>query len=100
MTKKKRLAILVGCMLIYSSWGSVALADNSDSGNVEEVDVWAAKFHELNPVKYTVITADELKAKGAQTVADALKDIPGLYVTGNDVKGTLEYFAKNTLSFC
>ena len=39
------------------------------------------------PVKMTVVTEAEIKAKGAQTVDEAVKDVAGLYVTGSNVKG-------------
>lgn len=35
----------------------------------------------------TVITEDEINAKGAKTVDEAVKDVAGLYVTGSNVKG-------------
>lgn len=88
--KKRRLALIASFMLVCSSFWSVAEAEEAAGGGdtqVEEVVVTAAAFKQLNPVKFTVITDDEIRAKGAQTAADALKDVSGLYITSNNTKG-------------
>jgi len=90
MRKTKKVAVIAGCMLIYSSFAAMAAAEeaNNSDTTLEEVVVTGSKLNPLKiPVKMTVITADEIKAKGAQTVAAALKDVAGLYVTGSNVKG-------------
>lgn len=91
MSRKKKLAILAGCMVLCSA-GFAAVAGAEEAANtgdtvLDEVVVSAARFKQLNPVKFTVITEEEIKAKGAQTAADALKDVTGLYITTNNTKG-------------
>ncbi|TWH51619.1 TonB-dependent siderophore receptor [Sporomusa sp. KB1] len=89
--KKKKLAFLASCLLLYSSFPlAVTAAEEANTGGdteVEEVVVTAAAFKQLNPVKFTVITEDEIKSKGAQNAADALKDVTGLYITSSNTKG-------------
>lgn len=92
MNKKQKLAALASCMVMCSAgFAAVAGAEetgqNNDNVVLEEVVVTAAAFKQLNPVKFTVITEEEIKAKGAQTAAEALKDVTGLYVTTNNTKG-------------
>lgn len=61
---------------------------STDDIEVREVVVTAKKLNPLEiPVKTTVVTEEEIKAKGAQTVDEAVKDVAGLYVTGSNVKG-------------
>ncbi|CQR70115.1 Colicin I receptor precursor [Sporomusa ovata DSM 2662] len=89
--KKKKLAVLASCLLLYSSFSAaVAAAEEANTEGdteVQEVVVTAAAFKQLNPVKFTVITEDEIKAKGAQNAADALKDVTGLFITSSNTKG-------------
>jgi outer membrane receptor protein involved in Fe transport len=92
MNRKKKLAILASCMVMYSAeFAAVGLAEeaaNTENGIVlEEVVVSASRFKQLNPVKFTVITEEEIKAKGAQNAAEALNDVTGLFVTSNSSKG-------------
>jgi len=91
MSRKKKLAILAGCMVMYSAgFAAVAGAEEAKTDGdlvLEEVVVTASAFKQLNPVKFTTITEKEIKAKGAQNVAEALKDVSGLYITQNNTKG-------------
>lgn len=88
---KRKLAIIASFMLIYSSYACVADAEEANTNGdttLDEVVVTGEKPNPLKiPVKMTVITEAEIKAKGAQTVAEALKDVAGLYVTNSNVKG-------------
>ncbi|WP_211289760.1 Vitamin B12 transporter BtuB [Sporomusa silvacetica DSM 10669] len=89
MRKTKKVAVIAGCMLIYSSFAAMAAAEeaNNSDTTLEEVVVTGSKLNPLKiPVKMTVITADEIKAKGAQDAAEALKDVAGLYVTSSNTK--------------
>ncbi|UCV20677.1 TonB-dependent receptor [Ferribacterium limneticum] len=64
--------------------GNVVAGDTT----LGEVVVTGERINPLKiPVKMTVVTEAEIKAKGAQTVDEALKDVAGLYVTGSNVKG-------------
>lgn len=92
MSRKKKLAILASCMVLYSAGfaavaGAEEVAADGEVTELDEVVVSAARFKALNPVKFTVITEEEIKAKGAQHAADALKDVTGLYITSNNTKG-------------
>jgi len=92
---KRNLAVMASCMLLYTSFAYAANVEetqNSDGVAAEKVNREETKLDEvvvtdtmLNPlkipVKMTVITAEQIKAKGAQTVAEALKDVAGLNVT-------------------
>ena len=61
---------------------------SADPSELSEVVVTGKKLNPLQiPVKSTVVTAEDIKAKGAQTVDEAVKDVAGLYVTGSNVKG-------------
>jgi outer membrane receptor protein involved in Fe transport len=92
MRKKKKLAILASCMVMCSA-GFMAVAEAEEPAGtgsdtvLEEVVVTASTFKQLNPVKFTVIDEAEIKAKGAQNVAEALKDVPGLFINQNSSKG-------------
>lgn len=89
LTKKRKLAALTGCLLLCSSLTAVVNAEESAAtgGDIEDVLVTASKLQELNPVEFTVITADDIKARGAQNVAEALKDVAGVYITSGNAKG-------------
>ena len=92
MRKKQKLAILASCMVLYSAGfasvvGAEEAAKTEGDTVLEEVVVTAAAFKQLNPVKFTLITEDEIKAKGAQNAAEALNDVTGLYITTNNTKG-------------
>jgi len=92
---KRNLAVMASCMLLYTSFAYAANAEetqNSDSvaaeknsqseTQLDEVVVTDTMLNPLKiPVKMTVITEEQIKAKGAQTVAEALKDVAGLNVT-------------------
>lgn len=71
---------------------AVPAAEEGNTGadhiELSDVVVTGKKLNPLAiPVKTTVVTAEEIKAKGAQTVDEAVKDVAGLYVTGSNVKG-------------
>jgi outer membrane receptor protein involved in Fe transport len=86
--KKRRLAVIASFMVLYSSFWSVADAEEAAAGGDTQLEeVVVTGFKQLNPVKFTVITEDEIRAKGAQNAADALKDVTGLYITTNNTKG-------------
>ncbi|CQR74695.1 Colicin I receptor precursor [Sporomusa ovata DSM 2662] len=87
--KKSKLSVIVSVMLLYSSFASVAGAEEAanTSSDVEEVEVTADRIKQINPVNITVVNADEIKAQGARNVAEALKDVSGLYITNNDAQG-------------
>jgi len=91
MNRKKKLAILAGCMVMCAAgFGAVARAEEAAEDadiQMEEVVVTAARFKALNPVKFTTITAEDIKAKGAQNVAEVLNDVTGLYINSNSTKG-------------
>lgn len=90
MRKRKKLAILIGCALMYSGFASVVNAEEAETGDVvelEEVVVAANRLKQINPVKITVISEEEIKAKGARNVAEAIKDLSGLNVTVSNNKG-------------
>lgn len=91
MSRKKKLAILAGCMVLCSAGlGAVAGAEEAAKDSdieLDEVVVTAAAFKQLNPVKFTTITAEDIKAKGAQNVAEALNDVTGLFINSNSTKG-------------
>lgn len=88
MRKNHKLAAVAGCLLVCSGLASVAAAEEAGGADVEDVLVTASRLQDFNPVKITVVTADDIKATGAQNVAEALKNIPGLYVvTGGNAKG-------------
>lgn len=84
--KKRTLAILTSCVLMYSGFTPAAYADESGD-DVEEVVVTADKLKELDAFKTTVITEEAIKARGARNVADALREVPGLDITANDTQG-------------
>lgn len=83
---KKKLAVFMSGLLLYSGFMSVADAEET-SDEVEEVVVTADRVKELNPQKSTVISEEQIKVQGARNVAEALKDVPGLYITSNDAQG-------------
>jgi len=92
MNRTKKLAILASCMVMCSAGFAAAgaaeeAAQPANEVMLEEVVVTASAFKQLNPVKFTVIDAEEIKAKGAQNAAEALKDVTGLFVTSNNTKG-------------
>lgn len=77
--------------LLASAFALPAVAENNvvaGDTTLGEVAVTGEKLNPLKiPVKMTVITEAEIKAKGARTVDEALKDVAGLDVTGSNVKG-------------
>ncbi|CQR71885.1 Colicin I receptor precursor [Sporomusa ovata DSM 2662] len=89
--KKRKVVALTGCMLFYCSFAPIANAQETDAGGnaqkIEEVLVTAPRLQELSPVELTVITADDIKARGAQNVAEALKEVTGVYITSGNAKG-------------
>lgn len=87
MSKKHKIVAVAGCFLICSGLATGAAVAEADT-ELAEVLVTASKLQDFNSVKITVVTADDIKATGAQNVAEALKNIPGLYVvTGGNAKG-------------
>ncbi|SMD14586.1 TonB-dependent receptor [Sporomusa malonica] len=87
MRKNKKIAALAGCILVGSSFVSMAAAEEAKSSEevtLEEVVVTSSKLY---ATKITVITENEIKAKGAQNVAEALKDVTGLNVVSSSSKG-------------
>ena len=98
---KRNLAVMASCMLLYTSFAYAANVEetqNSDGVATDKVNQSDTQLDEvvvtdtmLNPlkipVKATVITEEEIKAKGAKDAADALRDVAGLYVVGNSSKG-------------
>lgn len=85
---KKKLAVIVSCLLVYCGFMPAAGAEEAGGdAEVEEVVVTADKLKDINPVKITEIKAEQIKAQGAHNAAEALKDVPGVYVTSNDAMG-------------
>ncbi len=84
---KQKLVAIVSCMLLYSVFMPVADAEEASGDTEINVEVTAEKLKELNPAKITVIGEAQIKAQGARNVAEALKDVPGVYVSNNDAFG-------------
>lgn len=87
----KRIKIFILTALLAHALSLLAAEEASTSAEpiqLPDVVVTGKKLNPLAiPVKTTVVTAEEIKAKGAQTVDEAVKDVAGLYVTGSNVKG-------------
>ncbi len=78
----KKLLVLLTCLFVASSI-PVYAQEGNDTITMEETVVTASRIEE--PLKYspdsvTVVTGEEIKKKGKQTVIDVLKDIPGLSI--------------------
>lgn len=94
---KRKLAVLASCLLLHAGLMPVAGAEQTGgntgieeaSGDVEleEVVVTADKFKQNTGTKVTVIDEEQIKSQGARNAAEALKDVPGVYVTSNDAQG-------------
>ncbi len=86
MSKSKEVAVMAAAILMYSCFAATIAAKEANNNDtaLEEIVVTGSK---LSPTKFTVVTEAEIKAKGAQNVAEALKDVAGLYVTGSNAKG-------------
>ncbi|MEM5769856.1 MAG: Plug domain-containing protein, partial [Bacillota bacterium] len=86
MSKSKEVAVMAAAILMYSYFAATVAAEEANNNDtaLEEIVVTGSK---LSPTKFTVVTEAEIKAKGAQTVAEALKDVAGLYVTSSNAKG-------------
>lgn len=82
------LAVALGIMT-----GGQALAQEPDAGQrvrTQEVVVTATKTErELLdvPTSMSVVTADDIREQGAATVADALRDVPGVEIYDQSVPG-------------
>jgi iron complex outermembrane receptor protein len=84
--------------LAAQAWGAEPPGD--EGFEVPEVVVGATRLRDVGidlrrfPGNVTVITAEEIKAKGARTVPEALMDVPGLTtfydVTGNNLQQTVD----------
>lgn len=89
-TRKQRLAVAVGCLLL-SNWlqAPFALAEEQTDKPVitEEVDVTDTRLQERQAIKKTEITAEDIKAQGAQTAAQALEKAAGITVSSNNMQG-------------
>lgn len=82
---KKVLAIII-CFLIVCptlAWG----AEGNDVTTLKEVEVTASPL-EKYLVTTSVITEKDIKDKGAQNLAEALKDVPGLNIHRGGGKDT------------
>jgi outer membrane receptor protein involved in Fe transport len=87
----KRLKLLFLTVLLVFAVAVPAAEEGSTSAEPTELSDVVVTGKKLNPlqipVKTTVVTEEEIKAKGAQTVDEAMRDVAGLYVTGSNVKG-------------
>lgn len=95
---KRKLAVLASCLLLHAGIMPVAGAaqaageveikeEASEDVELEEVVVTADKLKQNKGTKITVVNEEQIKAQGARNVAEALKDVPGLYVSSNDAQG-------------
>jgi outer membrane cobalamin receptor len=87
--RKKKLALIASCMMLYSSWSPIAIADEQDNDNVavEDVEVTDSKLKERKPVQTTTINSDEIKAQGAQNAAQVLKNVAGVDINSSNTSG-------------
>jgi outer membrane receptor protein involved in Fe transport len=86
--RRKKLATVIGCMLLYASWApAVFAADAADDEVVEEVDVTDTRLKERLAIKKTEITSEDIKAQGAETAAQVLEKQSGIVVSGNNMQG-------------
>lgn len=83
---RNKAGYFAGGMLVLAGLTATAAAEepSSNAFMLEKVGVKGAK---LAPASITVITAEDIKAKGARTVAEALNDVAGLSVTASNTKG-------------
>jgi len=83
--ESSRALVVAGHLLAFSSLAPWAAAEDADAGYfpLGSVAVTAPRFR---PANITVITDAAIKAKGAQTVAEALQGVPGLSITSNNGK--------------
>ncbi len=88
-------AVVVG--IAAQAWGAQPSAD--EVLEVPEVVVGATRLRDVGidirrvPANVTVITAEEIQAKGARTVQEALRDVPGLAFydnSGNNFQQTVD----------
>ena len=89
-TRKQKLAIAVGCLLL-SNWlpAPAAFAEEQADNTVitEEVDVTASRLKERQAIQKTEITSEDLKAQGAANAAQALEKAAGVTVSDNNMGG-------------
>ncbi|MBU2700963.1 outer membrane receptor protein involved in Fe transport [Sporomusaceae bacterium BoRhaA] len=86
--RRKKLAAVIGCMLLYASWApAVVAADAADDEVVEEVDVTDTRLKERLAIKKTEITSADIKAQGAETATQVLEKQAGIVVSGNNIQG-------------
>ena len=79
--------ILLSLLYFSCIYGAVSQdADSMKIRNLKEVNVVATRIEKRNaetPRSITVITSDDLIQNGYSSVADALSDAAGIYITGN-----------------
>src|SRR5574341_441649 len=84
-TLRRSSSLAVGALLLLlatKAWGAEPLGD--EGYEVPEVVVGATRLRDVGidlrrfPGNVTVVTAEDIKAKGARTVPEALLDVPGL----------------------
>ncbi len=89
--------VAVNLMWVAGAWAAQALPE--EVLEVPEVVVGATRLRDVGidlrrvPANVTVITAEEIKAKGARTVQEALRDVPSLTFydnTGNNFQQTVD----------
>lgn len=88
--KRSRLSFNPALLAFAFALPAAAAESNvaADHVTLREVVITGERINPLKiPVKMTVVTEDEINAKGARTVDEAVKDVAGLYVTGSNVKG-------------
>ncbi|MFV0480726.1 MAG: TonB-dependent receptor domain-containing protein [Campylobacteraceae bacterium] len=73
-------------LVAISALCTVAFADNNETSRLNEIKVVTASGFEQNvadaPASISVITSEILEKKSYKDVTDALKSIPGVFVTG------------------
>ena len=89
-TRKQRLAIAVGCLLL-SNWlqAPSVLAEEQPDNTVitEEVDVTDSRLKERQAIQKTEITSEQIKAQGAANAAQVLEKEAGIAVSDNNTGG-------------
>jgi outer membrane receptor protein involved in Fe transport len=88
--RNPRLAVAVSCLLL-TGWlqAPVVLAEEQTDKPVitEEVDVTDTRLQERQAIQKTEITAEDIKAQGAETAAQALEKVAGITVSSNNMQG-------------
>jgi outer membrane receptor protein involved in Fe transport len=89
VTRRKKLAAAIGCMLLYASWAPVVFAadETDDTVIVEEVDVTDTRLKERQAIQKKEITAETIKDSGAETAAKVLEKESGITVSSNNMQG-------------